>query len=219
LLKLAFDRAAAGGGESLLLAPLATPADEILAIYPRTNGMLAFAVFDADGSRREESELIFDTLQRDFVARSGISCFGCHAQGLLPLVDEVRGFVLGSSADWEPSLVASVAALYPPAEQFAAAVVADSAVYESAVSRLGVDLVSSDPISDLALEFDADLTPANVAAELRVSEEWLASEAARLDRRLATGRVTRRDFEAVYGEVNCMATAGALNRPEGCDGP
>jgi hypothetical protein len=216
---LALDRGRDNRADSLLIAPLESTTDGTVAIFQQPNGLLAFALFDAAGRSVSESDLLFDTLQRDFVVRGAVSCLGCHAQGLLPVTDQVREFVLGAPDRYDPSVVQTVATVYPPAGELDAIIAAESEAYARALSDVNVLSDEGDAISTVALGFERDLTPQDVAGELLVTQQWLVTVARQLDPRLATGGVSRLEFDRLYEASLCVATATAQNRPTRCGPP
>ncbi len=213
---LAFDGLEEGAAVSMFEDPLGDQGDGSVALFTLPNGLNAFAVFDADGELRGESDLLFDTLQEDFVVRAGISCFGCHAGGLLPFVDEVRPFVEANPFEYTAEVFEAVQDRYPRAEEGFLQLEADNVAYVGALERLGLSADLADPISTVALRYGADLSVSAMAASLLVSEADFLAARSLLPSALRRDRVGRGDFTAAYLEAFCSLHAADDNQAVAC---
>src|SRR5690606_21879939 len=88
-----FDFAAGAGGGSIFADPFGFNQGGTEAIFSLPNGMLGFIIADENDNIVGESNILLDTFQNDFVARTSVSCSNCHAQGYNPVEDEVGPFV------------------------------------------------------------------------------------------------------------------------------
>jgi hypothetical protein len=216
---LAFDaeRSAGEGGLNAFTQPLALdPPGETLALFGLPNGLPAFAVFGGDRTREEESSLLFDTLQNDFVLRSAISCMGCHASGPFPFAEEVRPFVEENRFEFTADEFEAVQDLYPSATELDSIIEGDTERYRLALARAGVASDRSDPISDVVHSFGGDVDLSRAAADLMVPADVLRDSLPQLGAelsRLATGSVSREVFADAYVGSLCVSLAFSENRP------
>lgn len=195
----------------LFTDPLTATGGESMAIYPLPNGLLAFAIFDAEGDLAVTSDFLFDTIQNDFRARSGVSCMGCHSTGLLPVVDEVRANIEPDSEFFE-----DVNAMYIDDSSLADLIADDGDGYRAALSQLQIDSEGQDSVSSSSSRYDLDLTAFDMAAELMVSLARLEADRETLEPLLIGSTMDRRDFEAYYLSSLCTVQAESQNRPANC---
>jgi hypothetical protein len=186
-----------------------------LILFTLPNDLLAFAITDASGARQGTAELVLDTNRDDFVATVVESCSNCHAQGPIP-ADDDGGAIITSRPDlFDPEVVAAYRAA-PTAEEAAAQVQADSALYLDAVERSGVSRVEGDPVSRHLYRFRADVDPDTAAADLLVAPALLSARTAELPELLplAVGLlVSRQQLGAAYARAYCVLHAGDENPP------
>lgn len=202
---------------SLFDDPLSNEADSSVAFYPLRNGLLAFAIFDADGTRIGSSDVLLDFNQNDFRARAATSCTQCHTAGPIDFVDAVRPFVEANPGAFEPDVVSTVQAIYPTAEEALQIVQADSSAYRSALIVADATGGSPvDPIGRTSLEFGNDLERVDVAADLLVSVAALEASLSALPSFLSADIIDRDDFAVVYAESACVVHAGNANHPVNC---
>jgi hypothetical protein len=86
----------------------------------------------------EDSDILFDTNQNNFRAVTAVSCSNCHAQGLIPVVDEVREIALANARTigLNADEVEQLRNVYPTAAEFARIVEGDTQqFYQSALTR------------------------------------------------------------------------------------
>jgi len=85
--------------------PLEEPAEELSsstdhrqALFSLPNGLLAFATLDPNDKFVSEASLQFAQRQ-SLPARTPVACLGCHASGLIPVVDEFRAIIIENARD------------------------------------------------------------------------------------------------------------------------
>lgn len=100
---------------SAFLDPLLREGDESSVVYTLPNGLPAYFLAGADGRRLDESRVLVDTLEDDFVPRTAPSCVRCHSDvGVLPVTDELRAYAATDpNGRFEPSELALLAEVYP----------------------------------------------------------------------------------------------------------
>jgi hypothetical protein len=203
--------------------PLARAGDESSVVYTLPNGLPAYFLAAADGRRLDESHVLFDASEDDFVPRTAPSCVRCHSDGgVLRVVDELRAYAAtdpnGRFGSRERALLAEV---YPSQQDLDALIDADRRRVEDARARLGVPAASKDaPFGDLAMQYSQDLEPALGAAELFVSLEELESRRHELPGPLrvlsSVGSLGRQSFNEAYREALCVLSRAGRNQPVDC---
>lgn len=213
-----FDFDADDANESIFDDPFGFAEGGREAIFTLPNGFLGYIIADADDNIVEESDILFDTSQNDFVARTSVSCSGCHAQGFLPMIDEVRSVVEANRFNFNADDFEAVQDVYPRPEEFSAVIDDDSDDFQRSLSAAGVPTNIADPMSGVFLTFDLDMDIANVAGDLGVSVELLEGNIALLDPALQIvrdGRTTidRDDFTDIYLASLCVMQTFSQNQP------
>jgi serine/threonine-protein kinase len=191
-------------------------------IFELPNGFMAFFLETAAGVAIEKGpQGIVRNAEgpAEFVGAiiNGVSCFSCHAKGLLDKKDQIRTFVEGSTA-FQPAEVDKVKKLYALPEAFSKAISDDSAKYLAAQAKAGIDTNAPDPLTPAYRLFYSKLSRADVSAELGISEAQLdlLLKLAPYDQlwanlRLKDGIVTRREFNEGFGlALEAVKGAGVL---------
>ena len=196
-------------------------------IFSLPNGMQGYMIVDAGGRRLDKAPtvVVADPSRPDRAVTSGVSCMGCHSRGIIAKKDEIRQHVIenrrafersGSRSTYHPrGSVRDILAIYPPADTLQAAFTSDSARFESALTRLGVDAVI-EPINVATQRFEAELDLARAAAELGLPASELASQLAKqgdLRRKLGVllvggGTVKRDAFVAIFALATSALARG-----------
>jgi hypothetical protein len=89
----------------------------------------------------------------------------CHAQGMIEKVDQVREHVERNAGGFTPDVVATIRALYPPRDRFAALLKEDAERFATAVKKTGAHLSTTEPIVALATRYTQELDLPLAAAE------------------------------------------------------
>lgn len=202
---------------ALLADPLHVQPDvQRLIAYDLPNGLLAFAVVDGEGNRQTVGEGLLDTNRDDFTGTVSVSCSNCHAQGLIPVDDEIRAAVLDNQ-DLFSAEVVSAYAQGPDGEERAAIFQADSDRFAEALEAVGLSGGGSDPISSAFFRSAQQLEAASAAAELLVTPETLRARLSDLPAALlplGVGLlVSRAQFDGAYAAAFCTLHADDENPP------
>jgi serine/threonine-protein kinase len=218
-----FDFDADEANESIFDDPFGFAEGGREAIFTLANGFLGYIIADADDNIVEESDILFDTSQNDFVARTSVSCSGCHAQGFLPMVDEVRAVVERNRFNFNADDFEAVQEVYPTPDEFLEIVNQDSDDFQRSLGRARIPTNIADPMSGSFLEFDRDMDITKVAGDLGVSVELLEGNIALLDPQIQTVRggnrnglaptIDRDDFTALYLQSLCIMQVSSQNQP------
>jgi len=190
------------------------------AIFTLPNGLFGFIIADANSAIVEDSDILLDTNQNNFRAVTSVSCSNCHAQGLIPVVDEVREIALANArtSGLDNDEVEQLRSVYPPAAEFAQIVDDDSAsFYKNALNRANVELQGGDPISNVFFRFDQDMTLADAAGDLGLTPEELEENLNELNPALGVldeGTVDRDDFTQFFVDSLCVLQVVGENAPD-----
>lgn len=157
--------------------PLAFQQDGGEIIFNLPNGLQGYMIVNSAGKRLDAAPA---TIVRDRenplseVVTNGVSCMGCHSEGMRLAVDDVWPFVDNnpkfSVADQE-----KVERLYGPPEAFAAAQQHDVETFANAMALTGSPRLvgGQEPVIAVHIAFDNDLDLRRVAAEFGLSVEDL----------------------------------------------
>ena len=197
----------AGGDASIFDDPFEFGRDETFVAFSLPNGLLGYGIYDPNGERRTASEVLPKI-------QNPSSCFGCHVEGPVRMVDMVRDVVEANPGEFSPDTVEAFAAVYPPQEELDALFAGDQSAYRAQLTRLGVPgELGADVIPTTIDQFERPLSLAQAAAELGVEPERLSSSLGRLAPELAglAGglEVSRSDFSRVFSASLCALYADA----------
>jgi len=188
-------------------------------IFTLPNGMFGYIIADENSVIVEDSDILLDTKQNNFRAVTSISCAGCHAQGLIPVVDEVREIAIANArvSGLNNDEVEQLRAVYPEAADFARIVDDDTTrFYKSALSIAGVELQGVEPTSDVFFRFDQDMRLEDAAGDLGLTPEDLANDINLLNPALSVlerSTLDRDDFTQFYVDSLCILTTFGDNVP------
>ncbi len=192
-------------------------------IFNLPNGLQGYFLTDGAGKRIDKgpTAVVSDPRRPDRAVENGLSCISCHAQGMIPKADQVRAHVRQHTAAFDATVVDAVDALYPPAEQFAELIKKDSERFRAALVKTGAAVTGPEPVSALALRFEAELDLAAAAGEACVSPAELtravtrSAELGRLLGPLAVsgGTVQRAVFTDAFPDLAAELRLGAHTAP------
>jgi hypothetical protein len=188
-------------------------------IFTLENGLFGFLIADADGNLVEDSDILLDTNQNNFRAVTAVSCSNCHAQGLIPVVDEVREIALANARTigLNADEVEQLRNVYPTAAEFARIVEGDTQqFYQSSLTRARVPTEGVDPMSAVFFRFDQDMSLEDAAGDLGLRPEELEGELNILNpalQVLENGVVDRDDFTQFYVDSLCRLQIVGENQP------
>ncbi|MDQ4061582.1 MAG: DUF4384 domain-containing protein, partial [Pseudomonadota bacterium] len=187
-------------------------------IFSLPNGFQGYYLNKANGERLDKgpTEIVRDLTRKDLAVTNGISCMGCHDQGIRKARDDVRAQVLGDRS-FPKSVRDQVEALYPPHERMDAILEEDAKRFRVAMERAGLDptlkLNGVEMINALAHKYEATVDLRLAAAEFGMKlDEFRQAAAASgpqsftLARRLDQGLVPRDQFEAEFASLVPVVT-------------
>ncbi len=194
-------------------------------IFTLPNGMFGYAIADAADNLVQDSDILLDATQDNFRAVTSVSCSNCHAQGILPVVDEVAAIALGNARaiGLDRDEVELLEEIYVTPQRFAEQAKQDSeGFYRRALAQAKLPTAGSDPVAAVYLRFEDDLELAEAAGDLGVSPGELAGDLDLLDPVLSVldrGTLDRDDFTDLFVASLCELSSTLENQPDpaACD--
>jgi hypothetical protein len=184
-------------------------------IFSLANGFQGYYLNTAAGARLDKgpTEIVLDDSQLDRAVTDGISCMGCHNNGIRQGTDEIRKHVLGDRT-FSKEVRTQVEALYPPEPEFKAVLGEDAERFLNAMRRAGLDPdldkqeVGVESINFLSKAYENAIDLRIAAAEYGLDTEAFAQglaeaggEFAQLKRRLEQGVLPREILEAEFKDI------------------
>lgn len=177
------------------------------------NGFQGYYLSNAKGEELATgpTQIVRDPSRRDLAVTNGISCFGCHDQGIRKAKDDVRGQVL-SDREFPKAVRDTVEQLYPTPEKLDARLEDDARRFRSAMGRAGLDpslkVHGIETINALSSKYEETLDLKLAAAEFGLSPDAFKAaasgagpKAVALVKRLEQGLVPRDQFEFDFPEL------------------
>ncbi|MGD9925214.1 MAG: DUF4384 domain-containing protein [Pseudorhodoplanes sp.] len=185
-------------------------------IWSLPNGFQAYYLNDAKGKSLKVGpvEIVKDHRSKFGVVTNGISCMGCHENGMIKKNDEIRKIVLESGGKpLSRADMKAVDALYVPIEQMEKLLAGDTQRFINAMIKAGLDpklqLNGTEMITALSQRYEADLDLALAAADLGLEKEVFSKtlngavkpELFQAVRRLQQNTLPRDQFENRYRDL------------------
>jgi serine/threonine-protein kinase len=213
---ITYDFAGVGGRRSIFAHPLDFQQDGSEVIFTLPNGLHGYMVVDGAGNRLNQVNLAIekDVSQRDGQVTNGISCVGCHDDGIKFKKDEIRDFVQGSF-DFDAQAKDLVDALYSPQADFQTLVTQDANAFSQQLRAMAfAPTVTREPVSAVFHNFEQDVDLTTAASELGFTAQQLLSQLGRLNpdlAPLATGAIKRDVFRDRFAQTVCLLKIGLAN--------
>jgi hypothetical protein len=158
--------------------------------------------------------------RKDLAVTNGLSCMGCHDQGMRKAKDDVRGVVLAGRS-FPRDVREAVDAMYPPHEKMDRIIEEDAKKFTDAMIRAGLEptlkLNGVEMINALAKRYEDDIDMTLARAELGLTKDEYGRSAIDADRRLRpllrrleAGSIPRDQFEANYRDLALSITDDRL---------
>ena len=161
------------GRQNIFSFPLDFTHDGGEIIFNLPNGLQAYYLTTASGDRLDAAPVgIVSTGERDPVVRNGISCMGCHTEGIRRFKDQVRPAVEGFR---NPAYnKAQVLRLYVEKSIMDTLINEDIVRYKQALEEVGGVFGGIEPIQQLVKQFGGPLNADYAAAEVGMeTDEFL----------------------------------------------
>jgi Domain of unknown function (DUF4384) len=182
-------------------------------IFNLPNGYQAYYLNKANGEAlaKGPTEIVRDLSRRDLTVTNGISCMGCHDQGIRNAKDEIRTHI-DETKVLSSAVREAVRALHPTHEEMDKLIEGDRRRFQDALRLSNVDpqlkLNGVEVINALSDWYERELDLNAAAAEFGVPVEKLQTSmamaggsGASLVTRLKLGTVQRDRFETAFGEL------------------
>ncbi len=195
--------------------PNAFQHDDSQSLFSLPNGFVAYFLSNSEGQRQDGGSPDVPPApgQADHRTQNAISCFGCHAQGVIRVRDQIRDQVL-ASLEISAESRKIIEALYKSADEMDKLLDQDADRFKAAMRKAGLDpdLDAAgrgvESIAFLSRQYGKALGLRQLAAEYGIAQAALA-EALQgaggirigLKRRLEQGTVPRRLVEDLFGNL------------------
>ena len=161
-----YDFAGNIGTQNIFTHPLNFTHDGGEIIFNLPNGLQAYYLSTEKGERLDKAptNIVSNAGARDPVVRNGLSCMGCHTEGMKTFEDQVRPVIeqnLNPSYDEAQAL-----RLYTEKSKMDSLVREDIARYRQAIEAAGGVFGGSEPIQQLVKQFEGPLDATHAAAEV-----------------------------------------------------
>jgi hypothetical protein len=177
-------------------------------IFSLPNGFQAYGLYTSKGSAltKGPTNIVRDPKRRDQAVANGISCMGCHDQGIKLATDQVRDHVLGAKSSFPKPIRDAVKELYPEKAAMDQLMAQDAKRFHDAQIRAGLnpalELNGDEPVNAVSRKYELPVDLTQAAAELGISladmERDLTGTDAAVVRRLKLGSLPREQFETAY---------------------
>ena len=205
-----YDFAGNVGTQNIFTHPLDFTHDGGEIIFNLPNGLQAYYLSTATGERLDEApiNIVSNAGARDPVVRNGLSCMGCHTEGMKTFEDQMRPVIeqnLNPSYDKAQAL-----RLYAEKLEMDSHVREDIARYRRAIAAAGGVFGGSEPIQQLVKQFEGPLDATHAAAEVgletadflqKIRENSALQNAGLLVLGVEKGSVKRDAWESEFGTV------------------
>ena len=165
-----YDFAGNVGQQNIFTHPLAFKHDGGEIIFNLPNGLQAYYLSTASGARLDAApiSIVSNAGARDPVVHNGLSCMGCHTEGMKTFEDQVRPAIEQVRAP--PYNKEQVLRLYAKRSEMESLVRADTERYKQAIEAAGGVFGGSEPIQQLVKQFKGPINAAHAAAEVGLEQ-------------------------------------------------
>ena len=132
-----YDFAGSVGSQNIFTHPLDFTHDGGEIIFNLPNGLQAYLLVDANGVRLDDApiKIVSNPAASDPTVRNGLSCIGCHTQGMKKFEDSVRAAI--EQDNNPPYNKEHALRLYPEQAVLDALVVKDTVRFQQALEKIG----------------------------------------------------------------------------------
>ena len=212
-----YDFAGNVGVQNIIDHPLTFRHDGGEIVFNLPNGLQAYYISDASGSRIDAAptNIVSNPDERDGIVHNGISCIGCHTEGMKTFEDDVRAVVMRG-----PESAAKVQALrlYVEKAKMDALLAEDTQTYRRALEATGGVFGGIEPVYRFYKAFENPVDAAHAAAAIGLETETFIEK---IREKPSLQRLGLRTLESANGNVkrdawtsNFSEVVSALNTPE-----
>ena len=212
-----YDFAGSAGSKNIFTHPLNFTHDGGEVIFNLPNKLQAYYLVDASGNRINEAPIgiVSNPAASDQTVRNGLSCIGCHTEGMKTFEDQVRG-VAEQSKD-PPFDKDRVLRLYVEKSEMDGHIEEDTDHYRQALEATGDIFGGIEPVQRFHEAFQAPLDASHAAAAVGLETETFLrkiNQSVRLQNLglqvLENGAVKRDAWTSNFEQI-----VSALNTPDG----
>ena len=166
-----YDFAGSVGTQNIFTHPLSFTHDGGEIIFNLPNGLQAYYLADASGRRLDEApiNIVSNPAASDPTVRNGLSCIGCHTEGMKDFEDQVRGVVQKNPNP--PFNKARALQLYTDKSTMDRLVSEDTDRYRQALEATGGVFGGIEPVQRFHEAFQRPLDAAHAAAVVGLETE------------------------------------------------
>ena len=166
-----YDFAGSAESQNIFTHPLDFIHDGGEIIFNLPNGLQAYFLVDGEGNRLDvaPTDIVSNPAASDPAVRNGLSCIGCHTEGMKTFEDEVRAVV--EQADNPPFNKERALDLYVEKTVMDALVAEDTQRYRTALEAAGGVFGGIEPVQRLHEAFQGPLDAAHAAAAVGLETE------------------------------------------------
>ena len=166
-----YDFAGSVGTQNILTHPLNFTHDGGEVIFNLPNGLQGYYLVNSSGFRLDEApiNIVSNPAASDPTVRNGISCIGCHTEGMKTFEDEVRSVI--ESNPNPPYNKAQALRLYVEQSVMDARVSEDMETYRVALEATGGEFAGVEPVSRFHEAFQGPIDAAYAAAVVGLQTE------------------------------------------------
>ena len=166
-----YDFAGSKGTQNVLTHPLSFTHDGGEIIFNLPNGLQAYLLVDAGGRRLNEApiKIVRNLAASDPTVRNGLSCIGCHTEGMKDFEDQVRGVVQKNPNP--PYNKDRALQLYTDEATMAGLVAEDTVRYRQALEATGDVFGGIEPVQRFHEAFQRPVDAAHAAAVVGLETE------------------------------------------------
>ena len=166
-----YDFAGSVGRQNIFTHPLSFTHDGGEVIFNLPNGLQAYYVTNASGFRLDDApiNIVSNPAASDPTVRNGLSCFGCHTEGVKTFEDEVRAVIESNATPAYDK--AQALRLYVEQSEIDALLQEDTNRYKAALEATGGAFGSIEPISRFHEVFQGTVDAAYAAAVVGLQTE------------------------------------------------
>ena len=166
-----YDFAGSVGTQNIFTHPLDFTHDGGEVIFNLPNGLQGYYLVNASGSRLDAApiNIVSNPAASDPTVRNGISCFGCHTEGMKTFEDQVRSVI---ESNTNPTYdKAQALRLYVEKSEMDALLQEDTNRYKGALEETGGAFGDIEPISRFHEAFQGEVDAAYAAAVVGLETE------------------------------------------------
>lgn len=212
-----FDFGIHAGSSDVFTDPFTFIADGSEILFNLPNGLHAYMIVDGGGLRQSSVPLerFSDPAQPDSTAIAGLSCIGCHTEGLHAALDDLRHELDNNTGRTPYNDITKdhIRKVHPKRMAFTALLDDDRARFASALAPLDLPADGDEPVLASFLAFQQPLDLHRAAAELGLPPDADLSFAfgmlsADLHPLLDGETIQRADFTALFAASVCKLALG-----------